>query len=174
MSDENTRIHREKVVRSLRAQESALERYGDTVVQLLNLIFEAVRALKPAPEQLQKKLECVRVQSDARGYNLRRAQDEIDRMNQVVADQALTIGTLKDENGRLTSACDEYKRVCRDCNANEAELKRFREREEKVAALVQRAIKIRMPDDARDDWAVCSDKLYDAAVAVRDYEVTNG
>jgi len=153
-------------------------------------LIEAVRSLKPAPtvsaisatevdawqtvEQLRKKLECVRVQSEARGDNLRRAQDEIDRMNQVIADQALTIGTLKDESARLRAENAALaEKQCALMEANRAisieqiaELKRFREREEKVLELV------RLADDyAGDTLSAQEHPLWDAIEAVRDFKV---
>lgn len=153
-------------------------------------LIEAVRALKPAPvepptayiqyfkendviEQLRKKLGCVRVQSEARGENLRRAQDEIDRMNQVIADQALTIGTLRDEVSRVREArmaeCNRAEAAEMERDAQAAELKRFREREIEVECFwkdLQFLIE-RHPDTREIPW----NKLPARIAAVRDFKL---
>lgn len=79
MSDELTRATKEIALQ--------LDRLNRT-------ILEAVRALKPAPSSDR---------FDA-GPQLYAANQEIDRMNRVIADQALTIGALKDENARSMDA----------------------------------------------------------------------
>lgn len=119
--DENARLHQPDVQNPFHDKPEV--GLADILIELQSIrdmqdsraadILEAVRALKRAPtvsaisatevdawqtvEQLRRKLECVRVQSEARGDNLRRAQDENER--------------LRAHADKVEIARDEYKRA---------------------------------------------------------------
>lgn len=161
------------------------------VTKLLAELVEAVRALKPAPiepptayiqyfkesdviEQLRKKLECIRVQSEARGDNLGRAQDEIERLQAKVADDALTIAALKDEAGRATvkigslSAELNRERDSRSIQWNRAEQLRAENeqlKENASATLYHEALRLKAENESLKRDAV--DPLYRAALSDR-------
>src|SRR6185312_4500572 len=81
-------------------------------------------------------LECMRVPAA-----------EIERLQKVVADQALTIGTLRDTNAKLGEEIDELREELSDtgadedwCREGQHELKRFTDREPKIDAIKQATI----------------------------------
>jgi len=175
MSDEDTRIHREEVVRSLRAQEQVLERllgiaykvtrkergvrdlatppeedrngvYALAVLGHLQNLVEAVRALKPAPTKYDELLaNAARV-----SLELVDKRDEVERLQAKVADDALTLGAKEST-----------------LQATNAELQRFRDREEKVTALLaQWAHEVTYNQDLADRYSA----LHEAVAAVRDFK----
>lgn len=151
-------------------------------------ILEAVRALKPAPEaqhaepeespRMQGYRECADLKKfEIEGLLVENAtlKVEVERLQAVIADQALTIGTLRDTWARKAAEVEASKDCCnrriaaemeRDVQA--AELKRFREREIDVRALVADCLD-------GDDSAYSSDVDHDnqarLARAVRDFRL---
>jgi hypothetical protein len=131
----------------------------------LEAILEAVRALKPAPVEMPTWLDHLRPIGPGtvappvspERFNTHMDRAEIKRLNAVVADQALTIATLKDELGRLTS------------HAHRQELQRFLDREAKVFNLVCAAIEV---SKGRTLIEADAAQLSYLAVAVRDFRVT--
>ena len=143
-------------------------------------IVEAVRGLKPEVtdtlvsdlvrerdrlriEELQQRTEAERMRPV-----LRQAHAEIGRLQARVADDALAIGALKDENAQLKQDIVDWK--CSEaCTVDDlAELKRFREREKLVTAVLRLA-----DGEAFDDGWHGVPGLADAIAAVRDFKVTN-
>ena len=132
---------------------------------LLQAIIEAVRALKPAPAAENAYLRGA-LNTAARQRDEARA--EVERLQAKVADDALTIAALRDENARL---CGELDRHTRELQAEQglssyqsAELKRFREREAKYVEPLMRMVGrqiTRLPDSAMELFK-----------AVRDFKVT--
>jgi len=120
---------------------------GD-VVASLNNILEAVRALKPAESG-----HTMPAAAELRSL-LVSAQVEVERLQAKVADQALTIGTLRDIIGKQTAHFEKLRAENAELKAEneqlearnevllaentdtEVALKRFREREHKVDALL--------------------------------------
>jgi hypothetical protein len=142
-------------VKLLGSIDSAVERYGDTIVQLLNLTFEAVRALKPAPfAQPIEKVYRAALEEHAE------QRAEIESLQAKVADQALTIGALKDANGRLGQRYTDH---------DTAELKRFREREcVRVEPLLNSVVDYFKAPSGEKKRVVRA-----AIAAVRDFKVTD-
>ena len=139
---------------------------SNTVAMYVYRALHDVRALKPAPVQpVPSELMhlvpigpgttdvAFRERAYSEGYwekvgtfqmdRANKLEAEVERLAKVVADQALTIGALKDENARLRSQNDRSLAALTPSDhvtpRELAELKRFREREEKVTELLENA-----------------------------------
>jgi septal ring factor EnvC (AmiA/AmiB activator) len=123
--------------------------------ELLREILEAVRALNPADlSAMTAHRDSLEDERNKLDFQCKVQLAEVERLQKLVQDQALTIGTLKDENRRhvamANATADELDRLraeldrhSRELSAEQglsahqgAELKRFRERIAELETLV--------------------------------------
>jgi hypothetical protein len=134
--------------------DTSLEQYLQQM-SALKQILEAVRALKPAdgllPHGHANALGMATSRAESANARLRDAEENL-------ASRIETCVLLNAEVERLQKVVAELSN----------ELSRFRKREVEVQTLVELAIQLRLPNDSD------SDVLYDAAVAVREFQVPNG
>ncbi len=148
-------------------------------------ILEAVRALKPAPQE-ELRWSAAKTLYPNTVRHVEQLEAEVERLQKLMADQALTIGALKDELGSWKRLAEEREeahtqgyRECADLKKFEiegllvensklkAEAKRFREREKDVQRVLNLA-----DDDARYGGRQNASPLLQAIAAVRDFKVS--
>jgi len=126
----------------------------------LREILEAVRALKPAPLRRVFMTAAGPIEVQASEQPETGLLEEIERLQKVIANDALTIAALRDELAYQKNAS-----VARMGEREAAELKRFREREADLEQMFRRLL-------AMGEHYGWDEEIGDAIAAVRDFEVT--